>query len=131
MDIRSVDIAVRLEQQVFIIPVSCIGADADTIDIIKTLPFEMEIKEVWMVLTSKLAIAGATNLIRVYPIIPISNRFCNWLYNELYVNSSVSYFLLISIHNTFAVTLSVPCSVSRIALFSHRALRGSNSVSSP
>ncbi len=65
MDIRSVDIGAGLDQQVFIIPVSCIGADAGTIDVIKTLPFEMEVTEVRMVLTSKLATAGATHLLRV------------------------------------------------------------------
>jgi len=65
MEIRSVDTGAGTEQMIITCTVSCISADAGSIEVIKTLPFAIEVTEVRMVLTSKLVGAGATALIRV------------------------------------------------------------------
>lgn len=65
MEIRSVDTGAGTEQVITTCTVSCISADAGSIEVLKTLPFAMEVTEVRTVLTSKLVGAGATHLIRV------------------------------------------------------------------
>lgn len=65
MEIRSVDTGAGTEQVIITCTASLIGADAGSIEVLKTLPFAMEVTEVRTVLTSKLVTAGATSLIRV------------------------------------------------------------------
>lgn len=65
MEIRSVDIGAGTEQVIITATVSCIGADAGTIEVLKTLPFALEITEIRAVLTSKLVTASSTHLIKV------------------------------------------------------------------
>ena len=65
MDIRSIDTGAGLEQVVITATVSCIGADAGSVEIFSTLPFNMEITEIQMVLASKLVTAGSTHQIKV------------------------------------------------------------------
>ncbi len=65
MEIRSVDTGAGTEQVFITCTASLIGADAGSIEVLKTLPFAMEVTEVRTVLTSKLVTAGATSLIRV------------------------------------------------------------------
>lgn len=65
MEIRSVDTGAGTEQVIITCTVSCLGADAGSIEVLKTLPFAMEVTEVRMVLTSKLVTAASTHLIKV------------------------------------------------------------------
>ncbi|GEM_PF-4507820 len=65
MEIRSVDTGAGTEQVIITATVSCIGADAGTIEVLNTLPFALEITEIRAVLTGKLVTASSTHSIKV------------------------------------------------------------------
>ncbi len=65
MDLRSIDTGAGVEQVVITATVSTLGADAGSLEILKTLPFPMEITEIRAVLASKLVTASSTHSIKV------------------------------------------------------------------
>jgi hypothetical protein len=65
MDLRSIDTGADKEQVIITATVSCIGADAGSVEVFSTLQFPMQITEIQMVLASKLVTASSSHLIKV------------------------------------------------------------------
>ncbi len=65
MEIRSVDTGAGTEDMIITAHVSTLGADAGTIEVLKTMPYALEITEIRVVLTGKLVTASSTHKIKV------------------------------------------------------------------
>lgn len=65
MDIRSIDTGAGIEDLIITAHLSTLGADAGSIEVLKTLPYPIQITEIRVVLTGKLVTASSTHLIKI------------------------------------------------------------------